>query len=161
MKFFEANAFVALLTLLPHLALTAPTAQAASTKNFYLVTCTSDRSSSYDAMAYYPDGPQSRSSQRPSRSGTVSRPPGTWEGVEREAKIYADNWFKSRIDKNAGNLKKGEIAGTGDFEGEPFVCFKADGSVLYQTDEVVCRQKYWCPSIDVSSDSQTGTVSNS
>lgn len=54
----------------------------------------------------------------------------------------------ARIDKSAGSLKTGEIAGTGRFDGEDFVCFKASG-VLESERPDTCTVVYWCPSIDV------------
>ena len=137
------------LTSLPILA---SAAAAGSAKNFYLVTCTdgTGRRNTFDAIAYYPKGPSKSTTEWPNELGEVSRPKGTWEGVEREAEFERDNWFIARIDKAAASLKAGEIAGTGTFEGEPFVCFKRSGETLFTDKPTSCQQLYWCPSIDVS-----------
>ncbi|KAF2474054.1 uncharacterized protein BDR25DRAFT_195642, partial [Lindgomyces ingoldianus] len=121
-----------------------------SSRNFYLVTCSDKNEGDYDAIAYYADGPQEKPEDWPDKVAQVSKPPGTWEGHNREANIYDDSWFTAKISSGAEHLKKGEIAGTGDFEGEAFVCFKRDGETLYSASDVICREKYWCPSVDVS-----------
>ncbi|KAF2263941.1 hypothetical protein CC78DRAFT_581062 [Lojkania enalia] len=140
-------AIVSLISLLSHLSLGAPTIAAGSKKNFYLVSCR-DYEGTYDAIAYYPNGPPKTANEWPSEIGEVSRPSEKWEGVEREADIFDDDWFIVRINEGAASMKKGEIAGTGSFEGEPFVCFKSEG-VLFTKRLVVCEARYWCPSIDV------------
>lgn len=135
------------------LPILASAAAAGSAKNFYLVTCQDgppNRRSTFDAIAYYTKGGTQSTTEWPHELGEVSRPKGTWEGVEREAEFEHDNWFIARIDKNAASLKAGEIAGTGSFEGEPFVCFKRSGETLFFDRPTGCAQLYWCPSIDVS-----------
>ncbi|KAH7122519.1 hypothetical protein B0J11DRAFT_341479 [Dendryphion nanum] len=153
MKLFSAL----ILITLP--ILTSAAAQG-STKNFYLVTCTdgSGRRNTYDAIAYYPKGAAKSNTEWPHDLAEVSRPKATWEGVVREAEFENDSWFIARIDKGAASLKAGEIAGTGEFEGEPFVCFKRSGETLFADRPVSCQQLYWCPSIDVSGGNKPGAA---
>ncbi|KAF2012526.1 hypothetical protein BU24DRAFT_253404 [Aaosphaeria arxii CBS 175.79] len=126
---------------------TAYAAPQGSAKNFYLVSC-SDDTGNFDAIAYYPSGPSKSTTTWPPELSEVSRGRSAWEGVVREAEFERDNWFIATIDKGAAALKSGEIAGTGSFEGEPFVCFKQTG-LLFRDGSTRCEKRYWCPSVDV------------
>lgn len=147
MRLSSVNAFLAVL---PTLALAAPTSKLGSPKNFYLITCTEGpgKNENYDAVAYYTKPPNSLS-EHPEEIVQISRPRGTWEGVERKAEFDEYGTFVSKIDKDASKLENGKISGSGTFEGEDFVCFKADG-VLTSEKPDTCNVLYWCPSIDVS-----------
>ncbi|ORY00292.1 hypothetical protein BCR34DRAFT_575855 [Clohesyomyces aquaticus] len=147
MKFSQT---ASLLALISALTTTAYADALSSKKNFYLITCVDKYEGDYDAIAYYADGPQPKALDWPEKVGKVSSTVSSWEGKTREAKIYNDNWFKAKIAKGADTLKTGDIAGTGDFEGEPFVCFKEAGTILYSASDITCKQKYWCPSVSVS-----------
>jgi hypothetical protein len=144
------NSIKALLAVLPTIALTAPTSKLGSANNFYLVTCTEGigENESYDAVAYYTEPPSSLS-EHPEEIVLISRPKGIWEGVERTAIFDEYGTFISKIDKDAALLATYEIAGSGTFEGEDFVCFKSGGLLSSEAPDT-CSVLYWCPSIDMS-----------
>ncbi|KAF2866598.1 hypothetical protein BDV95DRAFT_611659 [Massariosphaeria phaeospora] len=149
------------LALLLPLATSLPTTTSSATAlgsptNFYIVSCTDGPddtdtdTDTFDAIAYYPRGTPNPpdASQSPSAYVEINRPSGPIEGELHAAEFAGDKWFNVRIDAGAGLLKPGEIAGSGDFEGEPFVCFKKSG-VVWGEGKVRCEARYWCPSIQV------------
>jgi hypothetical protein len=135
--------------------------EAGSKHTLYLVTClyntlNQGTYSYYTAAAYYSNGPHdSAPTLNPDAFTTISYPYQEWEGKNYTARLATYYTMTSRIDAAAGNLKKGDIAGSATVDTEEFACF-VDGetSVVVRNglgaQQAACTAEYYCPSIRVS-----------
>jgi hypothetical protein len=135
-----------------------------SKHNLYLVTCTpkcvlgilcTRQTQTYTAVLFYANGAvDTLPNTSPTYMSTISSNPPSWEGASYSANLDRYGLFHSSIDKDAGALAKGQIAGSAKLEDEDFVCFK-DGETTFTfsadlgLSRYTCKASYWCPSIQV------------
>lgn len=174
------------VTLLSSLTLALPiepsnTADAGSSHNLYLVTCAvrAGRNSvqNVSALAFFntpitsnpvrgpPGGGGWDNDPKADQAALISNPAAPWEGTI-SASVWSNTNFTSSIDKQAGTLAKGNIAGSATLNKEQYICFKdGDTEIGIKEDNgdgrgdwgpgrgrgrprVQCTADYWCASFD-------------